>query len=104
MHALICTEHSQRLYPKQGTTSFLATVVLPKGYEQTAATLSALNECCGKTGQGAVMEGIHSEVCRIHGTTESPKPAPTGMRVCPCPVVALCVYNTSSLCIVGSDI
>ncbi|CAI8032499.1 N-acetylglucosamine-6-phosphate deacetylase [Geodia barretti] len=54
-------EHSQRLFPRYGTTSFLATVVLPRGHAKTQATLDVLNERCGKTGYGAVLEGIHAE-------------------------------------------
>jgi N-acetylglucosamine-6-phosphate deacetylase len=55
-------EHSQRLFPRYGTTSFLATVVLPRGHARTQATLNTLNTSCGKTGHGAVLEGIHAEV------------------------------------------
>ena len=51
------------MFPKQGTTSFLATVVLPKEYpEKTSAILSRLNEAVGIQGNGAIMEGIHAEV------------------------------------------
>ena len=60
-------EHSQRLFPRYGTTSFLATVVLPRGHARTHATLDTLNASCGKTGRGAVLEGIHAEVCE-HGS------------------------------------
>ena len=62
-YKLNVTEHSQRLFPRYGTTSFLATVVLPQGHPRTQATLSVLNDRCGKTGYGAVLEGIHAEVC-----------------------------------------
>jgi N-acetylglucosamine-6-phosphate deacetylase len=56
-------EHTQGAFPKQGTTSFLATVVFPKEYpEKISAVLSRLNEAVGKQGNGAIMEGIHAEV------------------------------------------
>lgn len=57
------SEHTQQIFPKQGTTSFLATVIFPKEYsEKTAAILSRLNEAVGRQGNGAVVEGIHAEV------------------------------------------
>ena len=56
-------EYSQQVFPKQGTTSFLATVVFPKEHpEKTAAILSSLNQAVGKLGRGAVIEGVHAEV------------------------------------------
>ena len=71
-HSLFCllfpgshTEHSQKLFPHYGTTSFLATVVLPRDHPNTHATLGVLNERSGKTGHGAVLEGIHAEVLNI---------------------------------------
>lgn len=64
---LVSAEHSQRLYPRYGTTSFLATVVLPRDHPGTPATLAALNNRCGKTGHGAVLEGIHAEVMACNG-------------------------------------
>ena len=59
---VIYTENSQAVFPRYGTTSFLATVVLPRDHTRTQNTLAALNDSCGKTGHGAVLEGIHSEV------------------------------------------
>ena len=57
------TDHTQKVFPKQGTTSFLATVVFPKDHpEKTAAVLSRLNQAVGKQGNGAIIEGIHAEV------------------------------------------
>ena len=53
------------LSARYGTTSFLATVVLPRDHPNTHATLGVLNERSGKTGHGAVLEGIHAEVLNI---------------------------------------
>lgn len=36
-------------------------MVLPQGHARTRATLDVLSDSCGKTGHGAVLEGIHSE-------------------------------------------
>lgn len=64
MHqSILFSEHTQGVFPKQGTTSFLATVVFPKEHpEKTSVILSRLNEVVGKQGNGAIMEGIHAEV------------------------------------------
>lgn len=52
------------MFPSQGTTSFLATVIFPRDHpEKVAAVLASLAEAMGKvTGTGAVLEGIHAEV------------------------------------------
>ena len=52
------------MFPRQGTTSFLATVVFPKDDpEKVAAVLASLSEVAGRvTGTGAVLEGVHAEV------------------------------------------
>lgn len=63
IHHPLLSEHTQGVFPKQGTTSFLATVIFPKEYpEKTLAILSRLNEAVGKQGNGSIMEGIHAEV------------------------------------------
>lgn len=53
---------SQGIFPRQGTTSFLASVVFPRDTpDKTAAILSGLGARVGLTGFGAVLEGIHAE-------------------------------------------
>jgi len=61
---LFLTEHTQEVFPRQGTTSFLATVVFPLKYpEKTAAVLSCLGARVGLVSEGrAILEGIHAEV------------------------------------------
>lgn len=60
-------EYTQQAFPSQGTTSFLATVIFPRDYpEKTTAALKALGRCLMQPpgeGGGAVLEGIHAEVC-----------------------------------------
>ena len=47
-------------------------MVLPRDHPGTPATLAALNNHCGKTGHGAVLEGIHAEVKICSGSIVSP--------------------------------
>lgn len=57
-------EHTQRLLPRYGTTSFIASTVCACGGAAatvTAQAYDALKAQCGKLGFGAVLEGIHSE-------------------------------------------
>ena len=57
---------SQGIFPRQGTTSFLASVVFPRDTpDKTATILSGLGARVGLTGFGAVLEGIHAEVVRV---------------------------------------
>lgn len=60
------TEHTQKIFPSKGTTSFLASVVFPKRYpEKTGAVLSCLAGQVGVISDGrAVLEGIHAEVTK----------------------------------------
>ena len=52
------------MFPKRGTTSFLASVVFPQTGGRTGEVLSRLGECVGRTGEGAVVEGVHAEVSK----------------------------------------
>ena len=73
--SVMYAEYSKRVFPRYGTTSFLATVVLPQDHTRTQNTLAALNDSCGKTGHGAVLEGIHSEVYNFVALYFPPPPS-----------------------------
>ncbi|XP_077863301.1 N-acetylgalactosamine-6-phosphate deacetylase-like [Saccoglossus kowalevskii] len=56
-------EYPQKLFPKLGVTSFLATMVLPKDNKksETFEIIQTLEIIIGKPGNGAICEGIHAE-------------------------------------------
>ena len=52
------------MFPSQGTTAFLATVIFPRDQpDKITSVLASLAKCVGEvTGSGAVVEGVHAEV------------------------------------------
>ena len=50
------------MLPERGTTSFLATIVIPSKGNILDMVLKRLGSAIGTVGHGAVLEGIYAEV------------------------------------------